>query len=73
MTINTNCYRFFAKTCRPLYITANSTSYPKYHKLHSPDNLIREQLPIVLAAQVGFRGLRRVQLQRLADPLAQHV
>ena len=41
--------------------------------VHKPDDLVAEQLPIVLAAQVGLSGLRGVQLQTLADPLTQNI
>ena len=38
-----------------------------------PDDLVGEELAVVLRAQIGLRRLRAVQLQGLADPLAQHV
>mmetsp|Transcript_67280 Transcript_67280/g.140139 ORF Transcript_67280/g.140139 Transcript_67280/m.140139 type:complete len:747 (+) Transcript_67280:1153-3393(+) len=38
-----------------------------------PDDLVGEQLAVVLAAQVRLRRLRGVELQALADALAQHV
>jgi len=38
-----------------------------------PDDLVGEQLGVVLRGQVGLRGLGAVQLQALADALAQHV
>ena len=41
--------------------------------VHKPDDLIAEQLPVVLTAQVGLRRLGRVELQALADALPQHI
>mmetsp|Transcript_8475 Transcript_8475/g.28819 ORF Transcript_8475/g.28819 Transcript_8475/m.28819 type:complete len:688 (+) Transcript_8475:1085-3148(+) len=41
--------------------------------VHKPDDLVAEELPVVLAGQVGLRGLRRVELQALADALPEHV
>ena len=41
--------------------------------VHEPDDLVAEELAVVLARQVGLRRLGRVQLQALADALAQHV
>mmetsp|Transcript_51851 Transcript_51851/g.121766 ORF Transcript_51851/g.121766 Transcript_51851/m.121766 type:complete len:1251 (+) Transcript_51851:175-3927(+) len=38
-----------------------------------PDDLVREQLAVVLRAEVRLRRLRGVELQALADALAQHV
>ena len=41
--------------------------------IHEPDDLVREQLRVVLAVQVRLGGLGRVQLQTLANTLAQDV
>ena len=41
--------------------------------IHKPDDLVGEELAVVLRRQVGLGRLRRVQLQALADALAQHV
>ena len=38
-----------------------------------PNDLIREELSVVLAGEVRLGGLGGVELQRLADALAQHV
>lgn len=41
--------------------------------VHEPDDLIREELSVVLRAEVGLGRLGRVELQALADALAHHV
>lgn len=41
--------------------------------VHKPDDLVREELPIVLGGQVRLGGLGGVQLQPFAYPLTQHV
>ena len=41
--------------------------------VHKPDDLIGEQLSVVLRAEVRLSGLGGVQLQPLADALAQHI
>lgn len=41
--------------------------------VHKPDDLVGEQFTIVLRGQVGLSGLRRVQLQTLADTFPQHI
>mmetsp|Transcript_46495 Transcript_46495/g.113223 ORF Transcript_46495/g.113223 Transcript_46495/m.113223 type:complete len:463 (-) Transcript_46495:5607-6995(-) len=38
-----------------------------------PDDLVAEELPVVLRREIRLRRLRRVELEALADPLAQHV
>lgn len=41
--------------------------------IHKPDDLVGEEFTIVLRGQVGLSGLRRVQLQTLADTFPQHI
>lgn len=41
--------------------------------IHKPDDLVGEELSIVLGGKVRFCGLRRVQLQPLADSFSQHI
>ena len=41
--------------------------------VHKPDDLVGEELPVVLGGEVGLGGLTGVELQSLADALAQHV
>ena len=41
--------------------------------IHKPDDLVGEELAVVLGGKVRFCGLRRVQLQPLADSFSQHV
>ena len=41
--------------------------------IDEPDDLIAEQFAVVLRGEVGFRGLRGVQLQALAHALAQNI
>ena len=41
--------------------------------VHEPDDLVREELAVVLRGEVRLRRLGGVELQPLANPLAQHV
>ena len=41
--------------------------------VHKPDDLVGEELGVVLRGQIRLRGLRTVQLQTLADTLAEHI